>query len=168
MSALDLALLALLLATAVWTVLTRELMRAVLGLALTSLGLTLILFRLDAALAGVFELSVCAGLITVVFISTISLTSRAAALPGVRQPARWRRYVALPVVLVVAGALLSSWGLSVQPSQAPPAPPASAAQVLWYARRFDLLGQLLVTLAGVFGVVVLFKARGAAGEGTRP
>ena len=36
---------------------------------------TLILFLLKSPLAAVFELSVCAGLITVIFISVISLTN---------------------------------------------------------------------------------------------
>ena len=166
MSALDQVLLVLLFAAALWTVMTRELMRAVIGLALTSLALTLVLFRLQAVLAGVFELSVCAGLITVVFVSTISLTRRAPASPDAGpEPARWRRYIALPVLLAVGGALLVAWGLTVQPTQAPPAPPATAAQVLWLTRRFDLVGQLLVILAGVFGVVVLFRTSRSRSQG---
>ena len=36
--------------------------------------LALVLFQFGANIAGVFELSVCAGLITVLFIATVSLT----------------------------------------------------------------------------------------------
>ena len=38
-------------------------------------------------------------------------------------------------------------------------------QVLWQARRFDLLGQLLLIVTGVFGVVVLFKGWHTGGRG---
>jgi ethanolamine transporter EutH len=31
--------------------------------------------------------------------------------------------------------------------------------VLWYLRRLDLLGQIVILLAGAFGVVMLFKER---------
>jgi NADH-quinone oxidoreductase subunit J len=167
MSALDLALLVLLFAVALWTVLTRELMRSVLGLALTSLMLTLLLFGMEAPLAGVFELSVCAGLITVIFVSTISLTRRVtAAQTHEADPARWRRYIALPLILVIVGAFVGSYSLVVHPPSAPPT--ATVADVLWFARRFDLIGQLLVILAGVFGVVVLFKTKSAASGDTKP
>jgi hypothetical protein len=44
-------------------------------------------------------------------------------------------------------------------------PAERVADVLWVFRRFDLIGQILVILAGIFGVVVLFKARrSASGE----
>lgn len=67
-----LLLIALVFAT-LWTVMTRSLLKAALGLALTSALVAIMLFKLDSPLAGVFELSVCAGLITAVFISAISL-----------------------------------------------------------------------------------------------
>ena len=68
------ALSALLLLAGVWAVMTLNLLKSAIGLAVTSAILSLLLFLMDAPLAGVFELSVCAGLITVVFISVISLT----------------------------------------------------------------------------------------------
>ena len=69
----------ILLATAfagLWTVMTRSLLKAALGLAVTSALIAVILFRLDSPLAAVIELSVCAGLITAVFVSAISLSRR--------------------------------------------------------------------------------------------
>ena len=68
------ALLMLLLLAGICTVMTFNLLKSAIGLAVTSAILSLLLFLMDAPLAGVFELSVCAGLITVVFISVISLT----------------------------------------------------------------------------------------------
>ena len=62
---LKLIVLAIMLLCALWTVMTRGLVRAALGLAATSIALTVLMFMLGAGLAAVFELSVCAGLITV-------------------------------------------------------------------------------------------------------
>jgi len=67
-------LLFILITAALWTVMTRSLLRSAIGLALTSVILTIIMFRLNSHFAAVFELSVCAGLISVLFVSTISLT----------------------------------------------------------------------------------------------
>ena len=47
---------------------------AAICLALTSVSLAVILFILHAPWAALFELSVCAGLVTVIFASTISMT----------------------------------------------------------------------------------------------
>ena len=70
---LEILILILLVVAALWTVMTRSLLRSAIGLALTSAILTLAIFRMNASLAAVFELSVCAGLIPVLFISVISL-----------------------------------------------------------------------------------------------
>ena len=66
--------LSLLVLFALFTVLIKNLLKAVISLAAASASLTIIMFMLNAPLAAVFELSVCAGLITVIFISVISLT----------------------------------------------------------------------------------------------
>jgi uncharacterized MnhB-related membrane protein len=73
---LEIVLLVALVLAALWTVSSARVMRAVIGLAVTSVVLTMIMFRLNSPVAGVFELSVCAGLIPAIFISTISLTHR--------------------------------------------------------------------------------------------
>lgn len=50
----------------------RDLLRAAVSLAVLSVILAGLFFKLGAPYAGAFELSVCAGLITVLFISAIS------------------------------------------------------------------------------------------------
>lgn len=57
---------------AVLAVHLRDLLRAAIALAVLSVALAAIFFRLGAPYAGAFELSVCAGLITVLFIAAIS------------------------------------------------------------------------------------------------
>jgi len=157
--ALTIVALALMLLAALWTVLTRGLVRAALGLAATSVLLTAVMFIMGAGLAAVFELSVCAGLITVVFVSTIAMTqpsSKTELLAKTRH--RLRRYWYLPVIIVAAGAAMAA--LSIAPSPAPPpAAVQDARQVLWTSRQTDLVGQAIVIFAGALGVIVLFKER---------
>ena len=162
---MDLILLGGMLLSCLWAVMARGLLRAAIALATTSVVLAIVMFRLDSPLAAVFELSVCAGLITVVFISAISLAEpksetqlRAAML------ARMKRYIMLPVLLVVVGACLAL--LCSQPADLPAAAAAGAPaldvrNVLWNLRRLDLLGQVIIMLTGVFGVIVLFKGKNA-------
>jgi NADH-quinone oxidoreductase subunit J len=156
-------LLQLMLLLAFYTVLTPTLLKAAIGLALTSVMLTFVMFQFDAPLAGVFELSVCAGLITVVFISAISLTKPEAATDeeGKDSQGRLKRFAALPLIVLVLGVLL--WAFVPSQYELPPRELAGnddVRAVLWNTRRFDLLGQIVAVLAGVFGVVVLFKNRG--------
>jgi NADH-quinone oxidoreductase subunit J len=62
------------LASAVTAVLTKNLIQAAVALGVGSAALAMMLFMLDAPYAGGFELSVGAGLISVLFIVAISLT----------------------------------------------------------------------------------------------
>jgi NADH-quinone oxidoreductase subunit J len=160
MTAPILIVLALMLLAAVWTVMTRGLVRAALGLAITSILLTIVMFLLGAGLAAVFELSVCAGLITVVFVSTIAMTrpySHDQLMEKTRL--RMRRYWLLPVILVAVGAALALLSLGAPDPKATPGAVQDARQVLWGSRQTDLVGQVLVIFAGAFGVIVLFKER---------
>jgi NADH-quinone oxidoreductase subunit J len=160
---LAIIVLAAMLLAAIWTVMTRGLVRAALGLAATSILLTILMFMLGAGLAAVFELSVCGGLVTVIFVSTIAMTqpsSKSELLEKTRH--RLRRYWYLPAIIVVAGALLAYFSIGASASL-PPALAAGAEtdvrQVLWGTRQTDLIGQIIVIFAGVFGVIVLFKER---------
>ena len=56
---------------AVWS---KNLLRAAVALGLSSVALAALFFLLDAQYAGIFELSVGAGLISILFIIAISLT----------------------------------------------------------------------------------------------
>ena len=166
---LFIVLLLLLLLAGVWTVMTLNLLKAAIVLAVTSVILTLLLFLMRAPLAGVFELSVCAGLITVVFISAISLTKPlAGAEARARDLSRLKRFVFLPLLIAVLGWGLYALGLH---SDLPPLPAGAeldVRQALWNLRRLDLVGQILIILAGVFGVVILFKDRSDQKGETKP
>lgn len=151
-------LLTLLLLAGVWTVMTLNLLKSAIGLAITSAILALLLFSMGGPLAGVFELSVCAGLITVVFISVISLTiPLAGAEAKARDRSRIKRFIFLPILLLIVGGSLYALRPHIDLPLSPTELETDVRQVLWNIRRLDLVGQIIIILAGVFGVVILFK-----------
>jgi NADH-quinone oxidoreductase subunit J len=77
------ALVLIVLGSAVVAVFSQNLLRAAVALGLGSASLATIYFLLDARYAGAFELSVGAGLISVLFIIAISLTE---SVGGRREP----------------------------------------------------------------------------------
>jgi NADH-quinone oxidoreductase subunit J len=158
MMTLDLILLSLLVLAALWTVMTLRLIHSVVGLALTSVILSVIMYRLGSPLAAVFELSVCAGLISVIFIATVSFTSRISKENlRTRRRERLLRFGYLPLVVIIAGVLLIRY-LRVPVFNLPvPGQGEDVRNVLWNMRHLDLLGQIVVLLAGALGVAVLFK-----------
>ncbi len=158
-------ILVLLVLAALWASLTTLLLRAAIALALTSAILAVVMYSLGATLAAVLELSVCAGLISVVFVSVISLTQRKPFKDYVvRRLSRMRRFWPLPLVLIGAGVALSFVHAPVQIVLPLPAPQGDVRTVLWNLRQLDLFGQILILLAGVFGVLVLFKRDGQDGD----
>ena len=151
-------LLVVLVACALATVMTARVLRSAVGLAVTSAVLAVLMFRLQASLAAVFELSVCAGLIPVIFISVIGMTQRLEPESlALRRRQKLRLYGLLPIlVLVACGALLAT---HIPMDFAPPGPVANqdARVELWDFRHVDLIGQVAVLAAAAFGVVVLVK-----------
>ncbi|MDP2922252.1 MAG: hypothetical protein Q8O30_00830 [Candidatus Omnitrophota bacterium] len=151
-------ILILLIISALWATMTRSLLRSAIGLALISVALTMLMFRLNSPLAAVFELSVCAGLIPVLFVSTISLThqlTREEVLQHMKD--RIRRFWYLPFIMVAIGITLSFVRMKLHLSLPPAELEKDARAILWNMRPIDLLGQITILLAGVFAVVILFR-----------
>ncbi len=161
----QLFLVTVLVVTAVMAVFAADLLRGAVALALCSVALTLVVFK-SAPLAAVFELSVCAGLITVLFINGISLTT-----PRTEEEAKqvvkthYRKFALLPLLVIVCGFLL--WVNVPRIVTGIPITTVSdgriVGQILWNTRGLDLIGQITIMLVGVYGVVVLFK-RGKINE----
>jgi NADH-quinone oxidoreductase subunit J len=158
-------ILVLLVLAALWASLTTLLLRATIALALTSAMLAVVMYSLGATLAAVLELSVCGGLISVVFVSVISLTQRKPFKDYVaRRLSRMRRFWPLPLIMIAAGVALSFVHEPVQIVLPLPDGGGDVRTVLWSFRQLDLFGQILILLAGVFGVLVLFKRDGKDGD----
>ena len=157
MNTIDIILLVAMTLAAVWSVMGRSLLKATIGLAVTSAILSIIIFRLGSPLAAVFELSVCTGLITVVFVSTISLTKPLTHKDIIEMSKkRNRRFIYLPVILgLVAFALIRAGipkGLIMSTGETV----GNVTEVLWNMRQLDMFGQIILIIAGALGVVVLF------------
>ncbi len=148
-------------ASGVVCALVRSLLKAAITLALTSALLSVVMFLMGATLAAVFELSVCAGLITVVFISSISMT-RIHTSEELREKKKERRKRFLPLIAVVVGLFAVMLAL-IWPHMtelipvAVVTPTSTVQQVIWDKRTTDLVGQAAIILTGVFAVLVFFK-----------
>lgn len=156
----DTIFLIMLTAVILWTVMTTRLLRSVIGLALTSVMLSIMMFRLDSPIAAVFELSVCAGLITVIFFTAISFTERLSPEKlKVRKRERLVKFWFLPFVAAILWTLLSQYNVKPDFKVVQAAHEGDVRNVMWNLRHMDILGQIVVLLAGAFGTAVLFKDR---------
>jgi NADH-quinone oxidoreductase subunit J len=141
----------------VLAILLKDLLKSAISLAVASLLLGIVFFRMDAPYAGVFEISVVAGLITVLFILTIALTK---ADDEVRESrvASWI-FPLVFVAFIVIDALVMKGLIGKVPALAAGVETGSFGNVLWKGRTLDLVGQIAVILAGVFSVLALFRKR---------
>lgn len=150
---------------ALWAVMGRSLLKATIGLAITSAVLSMIMFKLNAPLAAVFELSVCTGLITVVFVSTISLTKPLTHKEIVQiSKNRNRRFFYLPIIIAITAIVLDivKMPFYVRPDLIEPVP--DVRNIMWNMRQLEIFAQIIVIIAGALGVVILFKGEKTSGQ----
>lgn len=138
-----------------------DLLYSAMSLAVASIMLSIVLFYFNANIAAVFELSVCAGLITVLFVSTVSLTKDSDQKTESRLPAIF--LVPMVVLFVGVSAFAAKWISGLLPA----VPVSSTAVVttfygtFWGDRVTDVLGQIALILVGVFGMLAIFRAKAA-------
>ena len=138
-------------------VLLKDLIKAAICLAAASLVLGILFFRMGAPYAGAFEISVVAGLITVLFMLTIALTKTGGDVAESKLAT-----VAFPLffVLFLAVDFIVTKNLVKKIVALPAAPEAGAfGEVLWKQRTLDLVGQVCIIFAGVLAVLALFRKR---------
>lgn len=105
---LILILLIILIVTALMVVFSSKLLIGAISLALTSIMITILMFKLNSPIAAVFELSICAGLITVIFIITISFVKPETQEELIESnKRRLKKYIYLPVLVALVGYLIS-------------------------------------------------------------
>jgi NADH-quinone oxidoreductase subunit J len=155
---IDEILLIALVAAALWTVMARSLLRSALGLALSSAILSMIMFKLGSPVAAVFELSVCAGLISALFFCIITITEPLTP-EKMREEAgaRFGRFRYLPPIVLAVWFVLRLISFKIDIKLALPEAITDLRQVLWAHRQLDLIGQILILLCGVYGIVILLK-----------
>lgn len=155
---IDIILLIVLLAFAIGCVYSTRLIFSAVSLAAASVVTTLLMFRLNSPFAAVFELSVCAGLITVIFISVISMVKPLIKEEiDVRKRARSPKYVYLPVLLLISGLLLLQIPVLMNFKLPEIAAKMDVRTLIWNERHADLIAQVIIFIAGAFGIIVLFK-----------
>jgi NADH-quinone oxidoreductase subunit J len=149
------ALLGLLALLSIGCCIFKDLLYVAVSLATTSVILALVLFHFGANIAGVFELSVCAGLITVLFIATVSMTKNS----DQNVETRMARYFIPLFVLIFAGFVffIMKWLPHSLPVFSAQPATGSFQKVFWELRSADILGQVALILAGVFGILALFR-----------
>ena len=118
----------------------------------------ILIFRLNSPLAAVFELSVCTGLITVVFVSTISMTKPLTHKEILEHSKdRLKRFWCLPVIMIVAAVSLLFLKIPRNVAPAISVVQFDTRHVMWNLRQLDLFGQIIIIIAGALGVAILFK-----------
>ncbi len=146
-----------LVAFSIMAVLSRDLLKSAISLAVASIFLALAFFGMNAVYAGVFELSVVAGLITVLFITAIALTRSDS------EVAESKRHLIVFPLFFLALAVLDILVMRKLLGQIPAIQSAESgtfSQVLWNQRTFDLVGQVGAIFAGVLAVLALFRPDG--------
>ena len=161
LNTIDLIILIFMILGALWVVMTRSLLRAAIALAFTSAVLSILMFRLNASLAAVFELSVCTGLVSVLFISAIGLTHPSTREETIEHMAdRLRKFRYLPFIIVAVGIALSFIVVKLTLQLPQPELEGDVRVIMWNLRPMEIVGQVIILLSGVFGVVILFKEAG--------
>jgi uncharacterized MnhB-related membrane protein len=149
---LQIGLAVLILASGFMAVRSRRLLSSALWLAACSAFLAILLYRLGAYEVAVIELSVGAGLVTVLFVFAINIAGEESiGLPPV---------VGRGLAWLLCLAPLAAIGVLVLPG--PAATPAAAAtfvNVMWEQRALDVVVQVVLIYAGVLGLLGLLAEK---------
>lgn len=154
-------LLALIIISSIFAVSYARVIRGAIILGIVSMLVSISLFLLSCPLAGIFELSVCSGLITVIFISVISLTlppdEKQRKVNSVSMMKKMVLLILLVLVCAFSLYMLDSKNITFVPLMQNVQESIDTRDNIWNLRHVDLIGQALILLTGLFAVVVLFK-----------
>jgi uncharacterized MnhB-related membrane protein len=142
-------LIALALACAIQAIRAERLLTSALWLAGVSAALSVVFYMMGAYTVAVIELSVGAGLVTVLFVFAINIAGEEVSFPPpfVPRPAAW--------ALVIAAVGLLGWSVLPIPAGEAPALEPTFTSVLWGERGLDVLVQIVLIFAGVLGLLGL-------------
>lgn len=149
----------IILSSAIMAVMAKKLLNSAIMLAVMSIAVSLLLFSYNAPWAGVFELSVCAGLITVLFISAVSMMKKEdTALKENRV-----KYVILPflvLIVIIPSALYIMPYFEYMTNYAKYSSyNPKLGEIIWNYRGVDLIGQITLLACIVFVIKSIFFKR---------
>lgn len=149
-----LLLILLVFAFALQALRAKRLIESALCLAVVSGLISIVLFVLGAHQVAAIELSVGAGLVTVLFVFAI----------GIAGEERVSSRSVVPRSVAAVGVIITAFllSLSVFPADAVPSGTAeeSLSEVLWQQRSLDILVQIVLIFSGVLGILgLLAEAR---------
>lgn len=132
---------------AVLAVQARRLLTAALWLVGVSVLTAILLYMLDAYVMAVIELSLSAGLVTILMVFAITMVGADSPDQPVSRPLNW---------LLIAAMLLLVIGLTLPllPLQ-PTIPETAFATIFWQLRQSDVFTQIAMIFAGVLGLLGL-------------
>lgn len=131
----------------------QRLLNVTIWLAVTSALISVLLYLLGAPEVAVIELSVGAGLVTVLFVFAFSITGEITfdELTLIPRPLAW---------LLAAGALaLLSWFTLPVTHHPNTGEGVTFARILWEQRGLDVLAQMVLIFSGVMGLLGLLADR---------
>ena len=134
---------------AIQAIRARRLIVSALWLAGTSAILSLIFYLVGAYLVAVIELSVGAGLVTVLFVFAISIAGEEAVELRSLVPK------ALGGALALLAAILLGWLSLPAGASQPAAVEPSLSDMIWQTRGLDVLVQVVLIFSGVLGLLGL-------------
>lgn len=134
---------------AIQAIRSHKLLTAAIWLAGVSAMLSILLYQLGAREVAVIELSVGAGLVTILFVFAIAIAGDEA----MRSRALVPRLLALALVLVLVGVL--GWFTTPTLPTTTATTSRTFAAVMWQERGLDVLVQMVLIFAAVLGVVHL-------------
>lgn len=136
----------------------RQLLPAALWLAGVSAIVAILIYILGAPQVAVIELSVGAGLVTVLFVYAIGVAGEATRdLPSlIPKPLAWSL-----IILTIASLVWLIWPVQ---NASPTSEGPSFTDVLWEGRALDVWVQILLVFSGVLGILGLLADRKIAGE----
>lgn len=157
---LCLVCLAAILVCAVTAVMVRSTFKSAVALALASVMLGVVMYLMGAPWAALFEISVCSGFVTVIFISAVTMTSRDRKeqdeIYGQEKHTRLLPWLLIGGgVVLIAALLLGRFGLPQKTGLTQGQ--ADFPAMLWREHKDLLFALLAALLSGTFAVVVLFK-----------
>ena len=135
---------------ALLAILSRRMLISAIWLALTSAAVAVLIYLLGAPHIAVIELSVGAGLVTILFVFAINIAGE----DTTRLQAIIPKPIAIGSILVavvLGGLLILRSGDGIKLMQIP----AEQSEIQWQSRYIDLLIQVGLIFAGVLGVIGL-------------